>query len=306
MQSLLDEFEGLNRVNVMFHLLLYFVAILSLSQAGNLVRLANAPAEVIGFWRLLSAAIIILPLAWYKGDLKHLLKKSKEIKFVLLTGVLFFLHLWSYFYSVQNTKIANSMIIFATNPLFTALGASLIFKEKFTKRLALAYLLAFTGIFQLIKHHLNFDPELNKGNLSALISALFFSGYILSSNQSRKFFSNSSFAFLKYLVTACLFGITAWLTQVSFTEYPSITWMAIAGTVVFPTLLGHALFTYLLKFLNINWMSCGKLIEPVLSAAVAFFLFNENLSLSTLLAFAFTSASVLVLFLPGLKGAKKN
>lgn len=289
----------------MFQLVLYFIAIFSLSQSGNLVRLAHAPPEVIGFWRLLVSAMIMLPIAWQKGDLKHFGNKIIKSKYIVLTSILFFLHLWTYFYSVQNTKIANSMIIFATNPLFTAMGASFFFKEKFTKRIALAYLLAFIGIFQLIQNQLNLDPSLNKGNFSALISALFFSGYILSSNQSRKFFSNSTFAFLKYALTAIFFGTLGLFLKDDFTNYPSTTWLAIAGTVLFPTLLGHALFTYLLKYLNVNWMSCGKLIEPVLSAAVAFFLFQESLSLATLLAFGFTAASVLILFLPGVKGAKK-
>ena len=281
------------------NILLFLIAIVSLSQAANLIRLAQAPVEVIGFWRLLFASCIMLSLAWKQQKKpwpKNIPLKAKTA--TVLSGCFFFAHLWSYFYSAQNTTIANSMIIFSANPLFTAVFGAFIFKEKLPGRLVFAYILAFSGLYLLLAQRIRFDELSNLGNWSALVSAAFYSGYILSGNRARQDLPNLSYTWLVYLIAAILFFLTGTIRHISWTTYPQITWFAILGTVIFPTLLGHALITYLLKFININWLSCGKLTEPAMSAFIAYLLFSEIPSKETYLAFALTGAAILILFVP--------
>src|SRR3712207_4385551 len=131
----------------MLHLLLYIIAIASLSTSANLIRMAGAPVDVIGFWRLLASAAFLLPFALKNGDLKAHFSRSKgELLMVFLSGLFFFLHLWTYFYSAQHTRIANCMIIFATNPLFVSLVSYFVFREKLTLRIFTAYIFAAIGI----------------------------------------------------------------------------------------------------------------------------------------------------------------
>jgi drug/metabolite transporter (DMT)-like permease len=273
--------------------LLYFIAILGLASASPFIRLAAAPLEVIGFWRLVLCAICFAPFALRKG-----LFKNEKAPHALICGVLFFGHLWSFFYATQNTSIANSMILYSTNPLFTALGAFLFFKEKLPRRVIFAYLLAIAGTYQLVQHNLNFAPEHLSGDLAGLLSGVLLSAYILTGNQARKTLSNVDFSFLVYLVVGVLFGLTAYFRQENFWNYPTITWASIAGLVIFPTLLGHVLFMYLLRHMNINLMSCGKLLEPPLATLAAYFLFHEEMQANTWIAFVLTASSVLILFLP--------
>lgn len=279
-------------------LLLYFIAITSLSMAANLIRIADAPPLIIGFWRLLFASLLLLPFALTRGKFLYEFKaKKKDFIFVVISAVFFFLHLWTYFFAAQNTKIANCMIIFSTNPLFVALCSYLIFKEKFTWRLVFAYVLAMFGIFYLLKNSLSLEKGLVLGDLSAFISAIFFAGYLISGKKARLSLANTNYTFLTYFLASLLFGIVAYSQDNSFLDYPKITWYAILGTVIFPTLLGHVLFSYLMTKMNLNLMSCGKLIEPVLASLVAFFIFQESLSQNTYIAFAFTSSAILILFI---------
>lgn len=273
--------------------LLYFIAIVGLAQASPLIRLAEAPIEIIGFWRLLLCALCFAPFGWHRD-----LWKRQNLSWAILSGVIFFAHLWTFFFATKNTSIANSMILYSINPLFTALGAFLFFKEPLPRRVIFAYFLAMVGIYQLVAHELHFSPEHFIGDGAALLSGVLLSGYVLTGNQARKTFSNSSFSLIIYTIVAVLFGLTAFLREQDFIHYPAMTWWAIAGLVIFPTILGHALFMYLLRHMNINLMSCGKLFEPPLAAVLAFWIFNEELQPRTLLAFALTSSAVLILFIP--------
>lgn len=283
---------------------LYFLSLFSLSQAAGLVRWSAAPPDVIGFWRLLAAALLLLPLAVRTGALKTLwAARRREMPVIALSSVFFFAHLWTYFYAAQNTRIAHCMILFATNPLWTALGNRLFFGEPFTRRLLVSYVFAAAGIFLLVHHSVSFETGLVAGDLMALLSAVVFAGYLLTGKRARRATGNSGYTVVLYALAGLLFGLSGLIRGVPFVGFTATTWLAIGATVLLPTLLGHALFTWLMNFMNINLMSCGKLIEPVFAAIVAAFVFGEAITPEVQLAFACTAASVLILFLPHLRRA---
>ncbi len=279
--------------------LLYSLALVCLSQAANLVKLAAAPPDVIGFWRLITASLLLLPWALWRSSLWQTLKSPpREIIYIFLTALFFYGHLWTYFYAAQNAKIANCMIIFATNPLFTAAGSYFFFGEKFTRKLGFAYFLAFLGVLLLFQQSMIWNPNSFHGELAALVSALLFAGYLLAGKKSRLSFSNSTYSAILYFLTGIFFGLSGIFKSLNFTDYPPLTWWSIAGTVLLPTLLGHALISHLMNRMNLNLMTCGKLAEPVLSALTAFIVFSEIPSIWAYVAFGLTVSASLIMFWP--------
>lgn len=280
----------------MTHVLLYLLSIFSLSQAANLVRWTALPPEVIGFWRLLGAGLLLLPFAAMHGLARpDFWRDKRRLGLIALTGVFFFAHLWTYFYAAQNTRIANCMILFATNPLFTAAGAWLLFRENFPRRLLVADLLAFGGIALLVSRSLSLESERLWGDLSALVSALFFSGYLLASKKTRQNTGNLPFTALMYLCTATFFGLTTAATGAPPWPDRPEAWLGILATILLPTFLGHAVFTWLMNTLNLNWMSAGKLLEPLIAAAVAWLVFGEAVTPEAQAAFVCTGLAILLL-----------
>lgn len=282
----------------MLHTIIYVVSIISLSQSSVLIKLSQVPPDALGFWRLLGASLVLLGFRLALGNsLTDTLRNIKNnARWVMLTGVFFFLHLWSYSYSAQNTSIAHCMILFALNPLFTAIGAKIAFNEPLEKNVAISYLFAFAGLYFLLQSRLNLGTDTWKGEVCALVSGLLYSIYTLFSKHSRSQMNNWNFSVGVYFVGALCFFATTLTLDTPLTGYSSTGWISIVGTIIIPTFLGHALFTYLMNYLNINWMSCGKLLEPTLSAFVAFLVFHETITLNTVFAFALTTTAVLFLF----------
>lgn len=264
-----------------------------------MARWAAAPPEIIGFWRLLAAGLLVLPWAYFKTPIKAELKAyPNERKWILATGFFFFLHLWTFFYASQHTLISHTMILFATNPLFVALGNWHFRKERPTVKLLFAYVLAFTALGLLLQHSQGESRSQILGDISALASSIFFSFYILMSQRCRQHYSNSVFTSLMYLVTAGFFGALVLVQGISWTDYPANTWQGIMAQVIFPTLLGHSLIAYLMKHLNVTMMTTGKLSEPVMAAIVASFVFNEALTSHLFYAFCLTGAALFLLLAP--------
>lgn len=295
-----DRIQYRNQTDNMLHTLLYFLALFTLSTSSNWAKLNNMPVEVLGFYRLGIAALLLF--FWILVVKKTSFPKlNKSYFWVGLSGLLFFLHLWTFKYAAKNTSISNGMIIFASNPVWASLGAVIFFKEQLQLRLYLSYFLALSGVYLLVAQELKLGEGLNKGDLSAFISALFFALYMLSGKKARQYFTNNFYALGQYSVCALFFGINIMISHANLSGYDNTSWLAVAGLVLLPTFFGHFSMTYLVQYMNLSLMTCGKLIEPVLASIIAAFLFNETLSPNAPIAFALTSLSVIILFFPNLK-----
>ncbi len=286
----------------MAHIILYFIALFSLSTAPNWAKLNQMPSEVLGFYRLLVAALLLAVYVIIQKKLKKI-KYDKAFGWAIVSGLFFFFHLWSYKYAAKHTTVANTMILFATNPVWSSLGSWLFFKEKITLRLVLAYLVAAFGIVILVQDH---RPTLSSvwisvGDGIALISAFAYAAYMLTSKKARISLQNSEYALIQYSLTALCFGAVCVYNQPQMINYSAISWVSVLGLVLLPTFLGHFALTYLVQFMPLAPMTCGKLLEPIIASVMAWFLFHEKLGANAYLAFSFTGLSVVLLFWPQLK-----
>lgn len=284
----------------MAHTTLYFLAVFSLSTAPNWAKLSSMPAEIMGFWRLFFAFVILASFIAVRKQ-KMTVLKDKNLKWAVTSAFFFFLHLWSYKYAAKNTLVANMMILFASNPIWASLGGYLFFKEKLSLRIVISYFVALAGIILLFSDSFALSAEQNFGNMIALTSAFFYAAYMLTSKQARQTMDNINYACVQYSFTAiCFLGISL-ITQAEFFDYNPISWVALAGVVLISTLIGHLSFTYLVKHMNISLMTCGKLIEPVIASVLAYFIFSEKIGQNAAFSFSLIALSVISLFWPQIK-----
>lgn len=274
--------------------ILLVIAILCLSLPALLIRGARAPIEAIGFWRLILACAVLAPWVWTRRRTWN----AATIRSVVLAGTLFFLHLWTFTWAVSHTTVANLMLAFSTHPVWTGLGAWLLFNEPVGRRELAALILAGAGIAILFGGTLSLGGAGLLGDLSALLSALFFSGWVLAGRRVRRGLDTVSFIFVAYGTAAVLFFILGTARGASWTGYTTSTWAALAVLAFVVSLGGHGLFMYLLNKYDVLVLSCAKLIEPVLAAAGAAWLYGEPLSAHLGAAFVLIAAGVVILMRP--------
>lgn len=283
----------------MSYLTLLF-SVLVLSQAPNLVKLSSAPSMVMVFWRLFLASLILGVMGAIKGQLPELKKlSSKQWRIIFITTVVLFIHFVLWFTGVRKTTVANAAIIFATNPIFTAIGGHFFFHEKFTKKYASAMIMGFTGIAVTFFDHLQFSPDAFLGDMLVLISAMFFSGYILLSKKVRNTVSNIPFTFILNLSTS-LFALVViiFTPETPLFDYDFKSWLSFILMAIFPSVMGHALFTHCLNFFNVNLMSCTMLLSPILASLVSYYFYHETLSIKTILGFIIAASGVFSMYFP--------
>ena len=283
----------------MLHISLYFLALVSLSTSPNWAKLNHMSSETLGLYRIGGAAFLLFIYLFFSKKLKKI-NFDRNFVWALGAGLFFFLHLWTYKYAAKNTLVSNTMILFATNPVWATLGGQILFKESIKPRVIFSYMLALIGVFLLVSENLKLNPENHLGNVSALVSAFFYALYMITSKKARLKIDNNNFSLVLYSTCAAMFGLTVLSTNAPVTGFDAISWWSVLGLIALPTFLGHMSFTFLVKHMNLSLMTCGKLIEPILASIFAFFLFGEHLGQNAIYAFILTGVSVMILFWPTL------
>lgn len=234
-------------------------------------------------------------------------KSRREARNFVAAGIFFAAHLWTYVHSAQTTSVAHLVMIFSSAPVFTALGAAVIDRERFPRHLYPVYALAAAGVYLLMTDPtraatVRAQSATFAGDLSALISAILHAGYALASRHARKTASNLRFSFWLYLIAGTVFLALALGETPPLAPTATAFYFAIGGLILFPSLLGHTLFTYLLKYMNINVLSCAKLLEPAFAVGMAYLFFDEVFGPRTAIAFGLMAMAVIVLFRPWRRG----
>lgn len=272
------------------------LSLFTLSQAALLVRLADAPAVLLGFWRITFAIPLVLTLLLLKKEKISFQFILDHYKTIFISGFLFFIHFAFWFYAVKATTVANATLFFCINPLFVTLGAVLFLNEKLTARLVWALALGVAGIVVVEMDSLSMGMDKVVGDLLAIAASVSFAAYILFSKKLRNEGANLTLTLCYNLICWVGFLFLSGLSGFSFTGFSNVTWLAFFLMAAGPSLLGHALFTYSLKYLDASKASVFILLEPIMAAIMAYLIFSERITTATVIGFVLISVGLIGLY----------
>jgi len=270
------------------------LGILGASQSGNLVRVGDAPAVAIATWRLVFAALCLLPFAGRRLGSVRVLARGDWLLLVVAGGALAF-HFFTWIASVQTTTVANAAIFFSVNPVLTAAGGWLFFRERVTRRLALATALGLGGVVVIGAGDLQLSPEFLLGDSLSLLCSALFSVYFLLGRRFRQRLDIDVYATLLYGIAA-LFGFATLLClDLPLLDYSPRSWLCFGLMALVPTIMGHTSLNYALRWVAASRISALTLAEPTLAGAVAWLVWDEPMSGQAIAGYALVSAGVSIL-----------
>jgi drug/metabolite transporter (DMT)-like permease len=275
------------------------LALLCLSQAGNLVRLADAPVLAIAFHRLLGGLLLVAPLG-LPQLLKH--REGRDLAILALGGVFFGAHFVAWFHGVKHTSVANGMLLFAANPVFAALGARIFLGEPVGGLTRVAIAVGLLGIVLTTGGDLGFRPERLEGDLCSLLSGVLFAGYLVCGRFTRRRLGVWG-AFAGTLGSAwVVVALCVVVLRVPLVGFEPSTWAALAALVIFPTFVGHGLLNWSMRYAPSAILSGLTLTEPLLGSLVAWRLFDEGVSPWSWGGYALVALSALLLLRAQIRG----
>lgn len=262
------------RINPYFVLI---IGVISISTSAVLVKAATAPSGTIAFYRLFFTVLFMMPVFLYKYVWELKLITRKDWFFSSISGVFLAVHFILWFESLNYTSVASSTVFVTLQPLFAFAGSYFIFKEKFSGKAIISCLLAIFGSVMISWGDFRISGTALYGDILALIACALVTAYMMFGQAVRQRLSLVTYTFVVYTICTAVLFVYVLVAGEPLYPYPIDTWAYFVLLAVFPTLLGHSVFNWSLKWISASTISMAILFEPVGAAVLAYYFLQEKI-----------------------------
>ncbi len=250
------------------------VGISALSLSAMFVRWADAPGAVTGFYRLLFSTIFLAPL--FVRQQKTLESIDKRYYIFPLLGGLFTAFDFAFWNSsLKFTTAANATLLGNTSPLWVALFAFFVLREKLRGTFWIGLVIALTGAVLVMGSDFLNHPTLGLGDVMASTAAIFYASYQLITQRGRKYIDPLRYTWLVGVSAVIGMFIMNLVLGNQLTDYSARTWGIFLATAVVSQMIGYLAITYALGHLPASIVSPTLVGQPILTAVLAIPLLGE-------------------------------
>ena len=233
----------------------------------------NIDPIYLAFLRYIISGMIILTIG-----IKEIKKKSiniKDIFGIIFTGIIgITVSIGLFHTSLMYIEAAKGAVIFSLNPVFSALFAYFLLKEKLKKETVAGMLIGFAGVYIVSFGFEGIKFSSAKGPVLMILSALFFGCYIVLSKKYIKIYG-------KFFATGVIFttGALCYLPLIKSykIENMAYTFPVILYLALFATGVAYICYFYGLSHVSVAAGSSMFYLKPVIATVLAVFYLKENL-----------------------------
>lgn len=203
----------------------------------------------------------------------------RELVLVALTGIFLGGSLFTWALSFNYTTVARASLLHYQHPIFTTLGAWLLFGQSFNKKFLVGLVMAVLGGIAIGIEDLELIGGSLFGDAIALLSGILFSADLLAVEQLKGKLSNTAIT-----TGVSLFAAIFTLPVALFGEdklFPSseLGWACAIALALICQVAGHGLLYYSMKKFSSAFVGICIMLDIVISAFLAWIIFAEPLTL---------------------------
>lgn len=249
-------------------------AIVAASFAAIFIRFSNVHPIAVAFYRMLFSSLILLFfIPAYLDDIRNLSKKQWTI--LITTGFFLAIHFAAWISSLGYTTVASSVILVSAHPLIVSWIGGWYLEEKAPPKIYIGIGIALIGVVMMAYSDYSFTEWGLFGDILALVGMLAMAGYILRGRKIRQDMNLIPYAFLVYLFSTVFLAIFSLAFSTGFKVYPRQEYMIFLALAVVPTMFGHTVYNWALKYVRARLVSISLLGEPIGSSVLAFLILQE-------------------------------
>ena len=250
------------------------LGVLALSFSAMFVRWAEAPGPVTAFYRLFLSTLLLIPVFLWRVR-GNLAIRSGAIWFPLAAGMFTAgdLALWTS--SLSYTTAANATLLGNTAPLWVALGTWLILKQQLSNAFWRGLSITLAGALLIMGTDFILHPRFGVGDLMATFTGIFYGGYFLFTEKSRRHFDTITHIWLVGVGASLSMFFINLAFQNPLTGYDRPTWIVFVATALVSQIIGYMSLAYALGHLPAAIVSPTMVLQPVVTALLAIPLLNE-------------------------------
>ncbi|NJS09382.1 MAG: DMT family transporter [Microcoleus sp. CSU_2_2] len=217
-----------------------------------------------------------------------------DLILLIAVGVVSSASLGFWAWSLTQTNVANSTVLRNLTPLFTTLGGWVLLGRRFDNRFLVGMAIALTGAIAIGLDDLQTAGDHLAGDITALLSAMFYAGNLLIAEHLRTKFPATTILMWRCFIGSILILPLVLLAGDRVFPYSWQGWLAVIALAVICQAFGQGLLIHSLGRLSSGFVALFLLLEPVITAIIAWMLFSERLSLFNWLAFSVVLVGIYV------------
>lgn len=262
-----------------------FGGIFFLSFDALLVRLAQAPSLTILFWRGLFIGLSLTLFTWTKERKSPVSIILTHPRQYLIAGLFFALSGCGFVLSVMNTNVANTVVILATAPFFSALFSYLLNNEQVKLHTLIAMIAMLLGTCIIV------SSSIGTGRLTGDLLAVFTAAAV---GMGQAYLRRHQA--LQRISIIMLNGYYMAIFSILFTDLQpgahSLIILALMGLVQMP--LALVLFTTSTRYISAAEASMFMIVETVLGPFWVLIFLGEQIPLKTIYGGALILSALLI------------
>ena len=180
-------------------------------------------------------------------------------------------------YSILMTTVANASLLLNVTPVFVVLGGWLLFRTRVTGTFMFGLAAAMAGAVVLSGASLALSRTHFVGDLLGVVTAMFYAGYQLTIERLRRRFSTITIMLYALPVCAMVTLPVALLSGDTLVVMTPAGWVVLVVLAAGPQVLGQGLIAWALAHLPASFVSVSLLVQPIVAATAAWFLFDERI-----------------------------
>ena len=244
------------------------------------VRLSQVGPTATAFWRLALAIPLLLLLASLRSrETERPRKPATKSDYALLiaAGLFFAGDLGIWHWSIHYTSVANATLLVNFMPIFVTIGAWLLLDQRVSRTFLVGLGAAMLGATLIIGTSFSLSLHSLRGDLLALLAALFYASYILTVARLRRDFSVATILIWSGVVACAVLLPLTLLSGERFIPYDAGGWLVLIALALVSHIGGQGLIAFALAHLPAAFSSVSLLLQPVLATLFAWVLLNELL-----------------------------
>lgn len=258
-------------------MIMIVIGILGISLSSIFVKYSAAPSAVTAAYRLAWTVLLMTPVVFGKKEVREELGHvgRKTLMLSIFSGLFLAIHFVLWFESLLHTSVASSTTIVCTEVIWVALGFCLLLKGRLSLQAMGTIAFTFAGSMLIAFSDSASGSGHLYGDILSLLAAIAVAAYTLIGREVRKSVSTTVYTYIVYVSCTVVLLVTCMAQGHSLTGYGFSAVIVGLLLAIFSTILGHSIFSWCLKYFSPSFVSASKLLEPVVAAVLAAFLFGE-------------------------------
>lgn len=267
--------KSLNQKTLLRFLILVF-GVISGSTAVIMIKASTENPLLVASYRLLVAALVLMP--FFIKDLAAAERSYswKQLAWTLPPAVFLAMHFMSWVIGARMTQVANASLIANLTPVVMPFFVWIFFRERVNRQEITGTVLTLIGLLVLTSSTLSVSKTSFNGDLICFGSMLCFAAYLALGRKNGARLSLWMYMVPLYTIAGLICLGTALFVINPIKPYSQSNVLLILGLGVIPTVMGHTILNFSLKYFRGQVVSVTNLTQPIFATLLGLIIFGER------------------------------